>query len=135
MFVVLTFLYTVFPILSGLIMQTFVYDDRLENGQGFLKADYSIQREDSHQKMMQVYAMAMGLLYCIGIPASTYALLRWKKKVIQKLQSLELRSIHVREGSPQIADDTEVCTWCCLWWWGNRSWCYVASSWVICYRS
>jgi len=107
MFVVLTFLYTVFPILSSLVMQTFVYDDRLENGEGFLKADYSIQREDSHQQMMQVYAMAMGLLYCIGIPASTYALLRWKKKVIQKLQSLELRSIHVREGSPQIADDTE----------------------------
>jgi len=107
MFVVLTFLYTAFPILSGLILQTFVYDDRLENGQGFLQADYSIQREDSHQKIMQVYAMAMGLLYCIGIPASTFALLWWKKKVIQKLQSLELRAIYVREGSPQNSGDTE----------------------------
>jgi len=121
MFVVLTFLYTAFPILSGLILQTFVYDDRLENGQGFLQADYSIQREDSHQKIMQVYAMAMGLLYCIGIPASTFALLWWKKKVIQKLQSLELRAVYVREGSPQNYGDTEVCIWWCLWWWSNRS--------------
>jgi len=109
--VVLTFLYTAFPILSGLILQTFVYDDRLENGQGFLQADYSIQREDSHQQIMQVYAMTRGFLYCIGIPASTFALLWWKKKVIQKLQSLELCAIYVREGSPQNSVDTEVCIW------------------------
>ena len=111
MFVMLTFLYTAFPILSGVILQTFVFDDRLEDGQGYLKADYSIQRKDSYQQTMQVYAAAMGLLYCIGIPASTFALLRWKKKTIKKLQALELRAINLRKGSPQFPDDTEVCNW------------------------
>jgi len=105
-FVVLTFLYTAFPILSALVIQTFVYDERLEDGRAFLKADYSFQREDSSQQDMQVYAIMIGLLYCIGIPVCSYALLRWKKKPIQNLQALEFRIIHARKGSPQVSDDT-----------------------------
>jgi hypothetical protein len=107
-FVVLTFLYTAFPILSALVIQSFVYDGRLEDGREFLIADYSFQREDSSQQAMQVYAILMGLLYCIGVPASSYALLRWKKEAIQNLQALEVRIIHAREGSPKRPEDTEV---------------------------
>jgi len=107
-FVVLTFLYTAFPILSALVIQTFVYDERLEDGRAFLKADYSIQREDSSQQGMEVYAIMIGLLYCIGIPVCSYALLRWKKKPIQSLQALEFRIILARKGSPHVSEDTEV---------------------------
>jgi hypothetical protein len=107
-FVVLAFLYTAFPVLSALVIQTFVYDERLEDGRAFLKADYSIQREDSSQQNMEIYAIMLGLLYCIGIPVCSYALLRWKKKPIQTLQALEHRMIHAREGSPQVLEDTEV---------------------------
>jgi len=88
---VLLVLYSVFPILSAFIFQTFLYDTRLNDGTAFLKADYSIEYADPSQQSMEAYAIGMSLLYCFGIPTVSYILLRWKERPIQQLKAIEAK--------------------------------------------
>ena len=79
-YIVLLVLYSVFPILSAFIFQTFLYDTRLNDGTAFLKADYSIEHADPSQQSMEAYAIGMSLLYVLlrSPGPSTFAL-RYKQ--------------------------------------------------------
>ena len=82
------FLFTVFPLVSTTIFQTFQYDERLGEGHEYLIADYTIERGDTAHSWHVKFAMSMACLYCFGIPAVSLWFLRSKKKSIQKLQLL-----------------------------------------------
>ncbi len=97
----LVFMYTVFSLVATTIVQTFNYDDRLEDvtGESYLIADYSIRKSDSEHKAYVAYAVIMFVVYCIGIPAASLHFL-WKHKTnIQALQEcvLELSQKEDRE--------------------------------------
>ena len=55
-FVVTLFMWSVFPIVSSTIFQTFAFDERLGDGTAFLKGDYSIQRDDPEHQWYMSYA-------------------------------------------------------------------------------
>jgi len=91
-YIVVIALYTVFPLVSATIFQTFLFDDSFKSSGGvYLMADYKIKQGDLAQESFELYAILMGLLYCCGIPAISYLLLRKYKKAIQRLQDLEYR--------------------------------------------
>ncbi len=81
-------LFTVFPMVSATIFQTFSYDDRLNDGSAYLNADYSIEKRGSTHHGFVVYAIIMCLLYCFGIPAASWCVLRQKKDKIQLLMAI-----------------------------------------------
>jgi len=83
---VIMFLFTVFPMVSTTIFQTFQYDARLNDGSAYLIVDYTIKRGDSTHSSYVAYASIMGALYCFGIPAASWVALRRKKELIKKLQ-------------------------------------------------
>ena len=76
-------LFTVFPLVSTTIFQTFQYDYRLEGGSAYLKADYSIEKGETVHQGYVAYAITMCLLYCFGIPVASWVALRSKKDKIQ----------------------------------------------------
>jgi hypothetical protein len=82
------FLFTVFPMVSTAIFQTFRYDERLNDGTAYLVADYSIQKNDPVHQGYIIYAALMAVLYCFGIPATSWVALNSKREQIQKLQLL-----------------------------------------------
>jgi hypothetical protein len=87
--ITILFVLTIFPPVSTTIFQTFNYDERLGDGSAYLKADYSIEYKDEQHQVFRIYASAMGLLYCMGIPLCSFLLLYSKKDKIQELQVLE----------------------------------------------
>ncbi len=87
--IAILFVLTIFPPVSTTIFQTFNYDERLGDGSAYLKADYSIEYKDEQHQVFRIYASAMGLLYCMGIPLCSFFLLLSKKDKIQELQVLE----------------------------------------------
>ncbi len=87
--IAILFVLTIFPPVSTTIFQTFNYDERLGDGSAYLKADYSIEYKDEQHQVFRIYASAMGLLYCMGIPLCSFLLLFSKKDKIQELQVLE----------------------------------------------
>jgi hypothetical protein len=80
------FLFTVFPVVSTTIFQTYQFDDRLKGTSAYLKADYTIQHDDPSQQQFMVYASCMAFVYCLGIPLGSWLVLNRKKESIQKLQ-------------------------------------------------
>jgi hypothetical protein len=88
-YVVIIFLFTVFPLVSTTIFQNFKYDSRLGGDQSYLEADYSISRSDEIHQDYVVFAVAMALLYCLGIPAISYLAMRSNLSSIQRLQDVE----------------------------------------------
>jgi hypothetical protein len=84
----LVFVYTIFSLVSTTIIQTFNYDDRLEivTGESYLIADYTITESDPVHRAYVAYAAVMFVLYCLGIPAASFYLLRKNKLEIQELQ-------------------------------------------------
>jgi hypothetical protein len=105
MSVILIFLFSVFPVVSATIFQTFVFDSRLENEE-YLKADYSIERSDALQSQYEAYAVMMGLLYCAGIPLGSFLVLRANKEPIQEIQHVEVRLARLRRNA-QAADNAD----------------------------
>jgi hypothetical protein len=83
------FVLTIFPPVSTTIFQTFHYDERLADGSAYLKADYAIERQDAEHQGFRIYAITMGVLYCLFIPLGSFFLLLANKKNIQKLQRIE----------------------------------------------
>ena len=79
-------LYTIYPLVSSTIFQTFDHDDSLKDGPAYLRADYSIERHDPTHKGFIVYAGFMSVLYCFGVPAASWYALNAKKDFIKKLQ-------------------------------------------------
>ena len=77
-------LFTVFPMVSTAIFQTFQYDYRLNDGSAYLRADYSIEKHQAAHQGYVVYASVMCLLYCFGIPAASWAALRVKRDRIHE---------------------------------------------------
>jgi hypothetical protein len=82
--------YTIFSLVSTTILQTFNYDDRLKivTGESYLIADYTIKESDPDHRAYVAYAAVMFMLYCVGIPAASFYLLRKNKPAIQELQKL-----------------------------------------------
>jgi hypothetical protein len=104
-YVVLIFLYSVFPIVSATVFQTFVFDSRLKSVD-YLKADYSIENSDESQQKYEMYAIAMALLYCAGIPIGSFVVLRANKEPIQQLQRVEERIARLRRPTGHV-NETE----------------------------
>jgi hypothetical protein len=84
----LVFVYTIFSLVSTTIVQTFNYDNRLEaeTGESYLIADYSIQESDPVHRAYLAYAVIMFAVYCVGVPAASYYMLRRHKHEITRLQ-------------------------------------------------
>ncbi len=93
--IAILFVLTIFSPVSTTIFQTFNYDERLGDGSAYLKADYSIEYKDEQHQNLRIYAVAMGLLYCMGIPLCSFHLLYSKKDKIQELQVLEYSRVVV----------------------------------------
>jgi hypothetical protein len=87
--VAILFVLTIFPPVSTTIFQTFSYDKRLGDGSAYLKADYSIEYNDEQHQHFIIYAIVMGIVYCMGIPLCSFFLLYFNKDKIQELQVLE----------------------------------------------
>jgi hypothetical protein len=87
--IAILFVLTIFPPVSTTIFQTFHYDERLANGSAYLKADYAIERQDAVHQGFRIYAISMGVLYCLLIPLGSFILLLANKKKIQELQIIE----------------------------------------------
>ena len=102
-YVLLVVLYSVFPALSAVTLQTFIYDERL-NDNMYLQADYSIQHDEPSQQGMELFAIIMLLLYCVGIPAASFMVLWWKNGEIQRLQAFEARLQRLQNGTQQAAE-------------------------------
>jgi hypothetical protein len=103
-YIVVIFLYTVFPVVSTVIFQTFVYDTRLES-EAYLKEDYSIKKEDAAQQAAVAYAPGMALLYCVGIPLFSWIGLYYKRYEIRKIQTIE-ESIMLLDKNPEAVAET-----------------------------
>jgi hypothetical protein len=83
-------LYSAFPLVSAVIFQMVSYNQPLE-GKEYLKADYSVEKNDPAHQSHVLYAAVMGFVYMVGIPLSSYLLLRARKEPIKKLQKIEQR--------------------------------------------
>ena len=86
--VCIIFLFTVFPLMSTTIFQTFRYDKRLGEGQEYLISDYAIRKDDAAHQWHVKYSSFMAFLFCFRIPAVSLWFLESKKKSIHKLQLL-----------------------------------------------
>jgi len=91
-------LFTVFPMVSTTVFQTFQYDRRLKDGSAYLVADYSILQNDPSHNNYVVYASAMSILYCFGIPAVSWFALYTKRDQIQKLQMISESLAKLEKG-------------------------------------
>jgi len=96
--VTVIFLFTVFPMVSTTIFQTFQFDKRLSDGSAYLVADHSIRRDDPVHRAYVAYASLMAILYCFGIPMLSMYLLHWKKDGIQKIQFLSQSIANLESG-------------------------------------
>ena len=65
-----------------------MYDGRLKGGSAYLVADYTIQRDEKDHQWHVMYASVMAFLYCFGIPATSWCVLRYKRDAIQQLQMI-----------------------------------------------
>ena len=86
---IIIFLLTMFPIISTVVVQTFVYDTRLDDGFAYLKADYAVEKSDDTQRIYVPFAIVMSIVYCIGIPTGFACALRAYKESICELQVIE----------------------------------------------
>jgi hypothetical protein len=95
----LVFVYTIFSSVSTTIMETFNYDGRLAeaNGESYLIADYTIQESDPAHRAYVAYAAIMFVVYCIGIPATSFYLLSKHKSEIMQLQTSVVELIGKRD--------------------------------------
>jgi len=90
-YVIVIFVYSVFPLVSTTIMQTFSYDTRLqcETGEAYLIADYSIEKSsDVHQKFV-AYAVVMSIVFCAGVPVVSWYLIHKHSDDIFNLQKVQ----------------------------------------------
>jgi hypothetical protein len=85
------------------IFQTCKYDGWFRDGSAYLKADYSIEYKDEQHQNFRIYAFAMGLLYCMGIPLYSFLLLYSTQDKIQELQVLQYSRVMVDD---LITDET-----------------------------
>jgi hypothetical protein len=90
---VVIFAFTIFPIVSATILQTFQYDTSLGGGNSYLKADYSIRKEDETHQRYASYAWFCMCVYCIGIPSLSFVSLYSNRTDIETLQRAESRRL------------------------------------------
>jgi hypothetical protein len=90
------FLFSVFPLVSCTILQTFDFDRSLDDGEGYLVADYSIRESDPVHHNYTTYAAMMFCIYCIGIPGVSWYMLYEQKDFIWQLQDTELALIQIK---------------------------------------
>jgi hypothetical protein len=83
------FLLTMYPIVSTIVIQTFVYDSRLDDGKSYLKADYAVEKMDDVHSFYVAYAYGMFFVYCLGMPLVFGICLQFNQKAIQELQLAE----------------------------------------------
>jgi hypothetical protein len=88
LYIAILCLYSVFPLVSAVIFQTVSYDRRLPPSE-YLKADYSVESNDSVHEQWIAYAIVMGFIYMLGIPGASFVLLRAWRNEIKILQDLE----------------------------------------------
>jgi hypothetical protein len=88
----------VFPIISTTIFQTFAYDTRLGKDEQYLKADYTIMRDDEDHQWYILYSSVMAFLYCAGLPIFALRVLDKRKRPICKLQEAEKNAIALESG-------------------------------------
>jgi 6-phosphogluconolactonase (cycloisomerase 2 family) len=85
--VVILFWYTMFPVVTKTIFQTWAYDYSLQSeptdggGGSYLRQDYSIERMDPEHRWYSGYAGLMAFVYCIGFPGISFLALRMHHKV------------------------------------------------------
>jgi hypothetical protein len=101
-YVIVIFVFTVFPLVSTTIFQTFQYDQRLGGDSAYLVADYSIQRGDPDHDPYIVFALCMAFLYCVGIPVISFAALRSNLPGIQHFQTTEAELLDLEEEKAAI---------------------------------
>lgn len=99
-------LFTVFPMVSTTIFQTFQYDYNLQDGSAYLIADYSINKNDPIHQGFVAYAVVMCLLYCFGIPAASWYTLYSRKDKIQTFMVIS-ESLAAMEQECQLRDDAD----------------------------
>jgi hypothetical protein len=104
-YVLLLFMLTVFPLVSGVIFQTFQYDERLD-GFAYLVADYSIEKDDPKHAQYTVYAVVMCCLYCIGIPVASLWAMYSHLDDIQALQSAHFHIIDCEKQKNALIEST-----------------------------
>jgi hypothetical protein len=101
-FIVVMVLYSIFPLVSATILQTFSVDERLDDGTAYLMADYNIQWDDPSHQLYRVYGIAMALVYLLALPLFSLWLLHSRKGQIKKVQEAEHKaatsSTHERSG-------------------------------------
>ena len=107
-YVTVLFIYTVFPLVSAVIIQTFAYDARLGAGSSYLVADYSIERSDSAHQAYRAYACCMAFLYCSGVPLISLYCLHCKKSQIHQLQRIEEAVLHLDAKTTHKLDYADV---------------------------
>jgi len=97
LYVVIIVLFTVFPIVSTTIFQTFQYDTRLGEDNAYLVADYSIKRGDPEHEPFVVFATCMAVVYCLGIPIFSLAALSRNLAVVQRFQMVQAAMIELEK--------------------------------------
>jgi hypothetical protein len=97
LYIVFLFLFSIFPLVSTVILQTFRYDDRLGDGESYLIADYSIRKSDASHQSMVAYGAVMFCIYCIGIPGVSCMMLYSNRDAIKELQDLELKLVRIKQ--------------------------------------
>jgi len=94
-YIIIIVVYSVFPLVSAAVFQTFAYDDRLEDSldsrRTYLKADYSIETSASEHQVYVLYACVMLVVYCAGVPTIALVMLWNNKDAIKKLQTNECK--------------------------------------------
>jgi hypothetical protein len=87
------FVYSVFPWITTTIFLTFDHDDRLAEGGGsesYLRTDYRIREDDPVHQGYVGYAAIMLIVYCLGIPTLSYAIVRKLRTEIGDLQTIRM---------------------------------------------
>jgi hypothetical protein len=108
LYVVLVFLYTIFSLVSTTIIQTFHYDDRLENGELYLIADYTITQSDPIHRNYVVYAWFMAVVYCLGIPGASFWLLKRNQEPIKELQTCMSKILEKEKEKKKMLVEREI---------------------------
>jgi hypothetical protein len=84
--VCLLMLVTMYPLVTGTIFQTFLYDERLGDGAAYLVADYTITQSNDTHATYVAYAVGMAVVHCLGVPLAAGLTLRHNKVAVQVLK-------------------------------------------------
>ena len=80
--ILLLFSHTIFPGSSSVVLNTFFCDDDFDDGERYMKLDYSTSCNSAEYRWLVAYAVCMVFVFPIGIPATYILLLRaWKDSI------------------------------------------------------